>query len=568
TRRNLWALAAVAAAVAHETRFTALRLTLISMVLGVSRMNRYVPGHWSFQNRILAGTYYLPQLATEVNIAPQIDKKQKVICSAQEALYDLFGDSEVSLLNADSSKARLPDGRIDYVFTDPGYVDKVQYGELNFVWESWLGFDGDWLKDEIIVNPFRNKTLDDWDRDMRAALANIYRALKPGRWLSLCYHDTDPGTWRRVQDMLLDTGFEIHTVTVLDPKQKSLNQLTGEKVVKSDLVLNCRKPRPGEAKDHGRNGEAALVSQRVREILIETLSLSGGQSREKLWDVVLKRLLARGQMAEHRFEEILAEVAFKSESGRWFLKEEFESLSQNDIRNEEEAGAALERFARLRSMGVSAEFAAHLALEKPRLAGPDADENEVERYVKEHLIDDAGAARKFRLGGRLKGIEFYDCLFFYLTRFLKRRPAGKTPRRNLAEFLEEYLVRFKEGDKWLYRAPDRAEAESLRKSRRTGLGRRIRQYVAFLRGEGEFPKEKMPDAKTLVAWLKHCSAFGLADEGVAIYERGGLAAQLYSLSEDERYDADEYYTNCKRKAFKAPVEAEEELEDEASGEEE
>jgi hypothetical protein len=141
------------------------------------------------------------------------------------------------------------------------------------------------------------------------------------------------------------------------------------------------------------------------------------------------------------------------------------------------------------------------------------------------------------------------------------------PRRNLAEFLEEYLVRFKEGDKWLYRAPDRAEAASLRKSRQTGLGRRIRQYVAFLRREGEFPKEKMPDAKTLVAWLKHCSAFGLADEGVALYERGGLMAQLYSLSEEERYDADEYYTNCKRKAGKTK-EDKEELEDQESGEEE
>jgi hypothetical protein len=40
------------------------------------------------------------------------------------------------------------------------------------------------------------------------------------------------------------------------------------------------------------------------------------------------------------------------------------------------------------------------------------------------------------------------------------------------------------------------------------------------------------------------------------------------LSEDERFDADEYYTNCKRKASRAPIEAEEELEDEDSGEEE
>ena len=38
------------------------------------------------------------------------------------------------------------------IFTDPPYADKVQYGELNFVWEAWLGFDTRWHDEEIIVN--------------------------------------------------------------------------------------------------------------------------------------------------------------------------------------------------------------------------------------------------------------------------------------------------------------------------------------------------------------------------------------------------------------------------------
>ena len=54
----------------------------------------------------------------------------------------------------------------------------------------------------------------------------------------------------------------------------------------------------------------------------------------------------------------------------------------------------------------------------------------------------------------MKGCEFYDCLFFYLTRYLKGRTAGRIPRRNLAEFLEEYLVRFRDGDKWALSSAD------------------------------------------------------------------------------------------------------------------
>ena len=190
--------------------------------------------------------------------------------------------ANIAVQGSDARIVEFPSETYDYLFTDPAYVDKVQYGELNFVWDSWLGFDGVWLNDEIIVNPFRGKSIEDWDSGMRAVLAMCFSSLKPGRWMSLCYHDTDPGTWARVQDMLFDTGFEIHSVTVLDPKQKSSNQLTGEKVVKSDLVLNCRKPRPGEATGNGNGGEVGQISRRVREILIQTLSSTGGQPRDKL----------------------------------------------------------------------------------------------------------------------------------------------------------------------------------------------------------------------------------------------------------------------------------------------
>lgn len=560
TRRNLWALGAFDAAARGlgPTHAEQLQFLLTSNTFSGTRMQQAHEKGGGFQR----GTYYIPQINKERNQRQCVGRKWADLRECSQALRDR-AQAPVCVSCQPAGEA-VPLG-LDFIFIDPAYVDKVQYGELNFLWESWLGFDGTWLKDEIVVNPFRGKTVDDWDHDMRAVLAKLYTALKPGRWMSLCYHDTNPGTWTRLQNMLLDTGFEIHTVTVLDPKQKSSNQFTAEKVVKSDLVVNCRKPRPGERGENG-NGEVVLVSQRVRDILIETLSNSGGQTRDRLWDVVLKRLLARGQMAEHRFDDILSEVAFRSESGRWFLKEEFESLSESDLKNEEQAGDALVRFARLRMAGVPAAFAAEIVLRTPHLADDPIDERNVEKYIRETFIKDKKEGDRFALGGRLTGVEFYDCLFFYLTRWLKGRAAGKTPRRNLAEFLGEYLVRFKEGDKWLHRAPDDAEAQSLRKARQTGLGRRIRQYVAFLRGEGEYPRERMPDAKTLVAWLKHCRAFGLAEEGVVLFEKSGLIGQLQQLSEDERYDAEEYYADCRRKAGKSK--AEEETDDDEAVEDE
>lgn len=572
TKRNLWALAAWMGALERTRHQTAsvetLKLAFTGVCLGLSRMNRYRP-NVTFPLNIMMGTYYLPQISCDASVYPHLPNKVRKIEDSHGALIDAFPTGAAVLVSGGAARDQtvLAPNSIDYVFTDPAYVDKVQYGELNFVWESWLGFGGDWLKNEIIVNSFRSKTVEDWDREMRVVLANLYCVLKPSRWLSLCYHDTDPGTWARVQDMLLDTGFEIHTVTVLDPLQKSSNQNTGEKVAKGDLVVNCRKPRPGEA-ERVEHDEAGLVGQRVRDILIEVLDQFGGQNRERLWDIVLKRLLTRGQLAEHRFDDVLAEVAFRTESGRWFLKEEFESLSENDVKNEEQAGDGLTAFTRLRMAGVPVAIAAEIALQAPQVASDDFDESAVEKYVRQNLLKGRADANKFKLGGRMKGVEFYDCLFFYLTRWLKGRAGGKTPRRNLAEFLDEYLVRFKDGDKWLYRVPDDSEASSLKKARQTGLGRRVRQYVAFLRGEGECPDERKPDVKTLCMWLKHCANFGLPEEGVALFEKGGLAAKLAQLQEDLRYDAEDHYAQCRRRAGRAAAAKADEDEQEAEGDEE
>jgi hypothetical protein len=566
TKRNFWALgAALAASRDKFDRIPHLKLAIASVTLGLSRMNRYVPNHYSFQNRILAGTYYVPMLGVAINPFDSWNKKVVVVKKAVEALSKMGSHSKVNVAAAGCVEylRGVSPSSLDFIFTDPPYVGKIQYGELNFVWESWLGFEGSWLDNEIIVNPFRKKSLDDWDQDLRKALLNCFTALKPARWMSLCYHDTDAETWARIQNAILDIGFEIHTVTVLDPKQKSSNQLLAEKVVKSDLVINCRKPRPGESRESG-SDETALVSHRVRDILLDTLATSGGQTRDKLWDIVLKRLLTRGQMAQHRFDDILSEVAFKTETGRWFIKEKYESLSDSDIHNEEIAGAALTAFARLRTMGVPVNFAASIALEKQALAEKDADETKIERHIRSTLADSGHDGEKFRLGGRMKGCEFYDCLFFYLTRYLKGRPSGKTPRRNLADFLEEYLVRFRDGDKWLYRPPTDTEMLALKKSRQSGLGRRIRQFSSFLRGEGEFPQEKIPDIKTQLAWLKHCASFGLADEGAMLYEKGGIMGRLAELGEDDRYDAEDYYSQCKRAVKKEDPDDEDVVGDEES----
>lgn len=558
-RRNFFALAAIKEAIERGgEQFEPMLFPLTAGALILSKMCREATTQT--QN----GTYYIPQNSKALCVTSTYQRKFEGMVDAYEAAQDaLLGQSSIVSQQSATSLGNISPNSVDYIFTDPPYVDKIQYGELNFVWDAWLGFSSDWLKDEIIVNPVRGKTLEDWESGMRAALAECYRVLKPGRWLSLCYHHPDPAIWRLVQDMLQDVGFEIHTVTELIPLQKSSNQITAEKVVKSDMVLNCRKPRPGERGTNGPEApEMGRITERVRDILIESLAARPGQTSDRLWSLTVKRLLSRGQMVEHRFADILTEVADRVEGDRWYLKEQYETAGAHDQANEEAAGATLDRFARLRMIGVPADWAATIALEKPGLAWPGAegklDEVAIEGYIRSRQGN--GSSKPFKLSGNLRGLEFYDLLWFYMTRYMRGKKAGELPRRNLADFLGDYLVRFRNGDQWLYRPPDTKEAADLAADRRSGLGQRIRAFVsAIQQRDHAYLESHRPDPRTLIDWLRHCAQFGLYEEGVILFEGSGITVQQleripYNPAEEETgYDAARGYADiCHRNLPRQP----------------
>jgi hypothetical protein len=182
--------------------------------------------------------------------------------------------------------------------------------------------------------------------------------------------------------------------------------------------------------------------------------------------------------------------------------------------------------------------------------GDDINENDeaLEEWINEHLLKEdrdlllKKTGKRLELGGNLAGIEFYDALFFYLTKFLKGRRASQLPRRNLAEFLEEYLIRFREGDRWLYCKAKGREAEELRKARQSGLGRRIRAFSRALQAKDEaFLAKHRPDVRTFVEWLRYCASYGHYEEGVALYKRAGYTIeQLRSVVIDEEEEETAY----------------------------
>lgn len=514
TKRNLWAIAIIRQ-YATKLSFGLRDATLFALnaaLLGVSKMVR------ESNTATMSGTYYLPQVSKEVNVFSSFSSKFSVSLKGWMEVniqYTRFIISSQSATNLEE----ITSNSIDYIFTDPPYAGKVQYGELNFIWESWLGLDNSWHDEEIIVNPIRGKDEKDWENLMKKAISECFRVLKPGRWVTLCYHDTAEGTWSLVQDLMAEVGFvadKSDSVLFIDTQQKAYNQIVADKVNKRDLVINFRKPRPGEVIDTlliQENDSPAAFKEKAQKIICEFLSEKPGSSKDRIYDEVVSRMVRAGTMQAHNFDEVLREVAeevrepvkenlFENkkpelfgghETGRWYLKEKSANeVDENELKKEEVAAARLEKF------------------------------------IKDWLVKNPHA----------DGVHYSDLFESYIYTV-----KGKDkPRRTLADWLPEFFFKTTSGT-WRLPMSDE-EKKSKAETRTSGVHRRIRRFLSMLEQGLSVPEKEQPGDATLAEWIHQSRRAGWYEHGKMLYEIGGI--NINNLEETLAADVEEDYQVCCR----------------------
>jgi hypothetical protein len=78
---------------------------------------------------------------------------------------------------------------------------------------------------------------------MTQSFAQYYRALKPGRWMTVEFHNSANSVWNSIQEALERVGFVVADVRVLTKEHNTFKQVNSAAAVKSDLVISCYKPR-------------------------------------------------------------------------------------------------------------------------------------------------------------------------------------------------------------------------------------------------------------------------------------------------------------------------------------
>lgn len=186
------------------------------------------------------GTLYIPSNQVEMSVLLLLRERLNQL---SKSIGKIKKESVVSTGSATASSF-LSGNSLDYVFIDPPFGSNIMYSELSQIWEGWLRVNTNNQK-EAIENKAQGKDLNDYRILMREAFVNIYRLLKPGRWMTVEFSNTKSSVWNSIQTALIESGFIVANVSALDKGRGGLNAIVGVTAVKQDLVISAYKPNGG-----------------------------------------------------------------------------------------------------------------------------------------------------------------------------------------------------------------------------------------------------------------------------------------------------------------------------------
>jgi predicted RNA-binding Zn-ribbon protein involved in translation (DUF1610 family) len=212
---------------------------------GFTKMNRYQPIQFgrvggSQINRYFSGTLFVGSLISEVSPHYSFTNKLKRLSKLSlPGKNNNFNVSCQSTTNFD----RFPNSSIDYAFIDPPFGNNLNYSELNFLWEAWLKILTQRIP-EAVMDKGRNRSLQDYQKLMSFAFKELYRVIKPGRWITMEFHNSSNKVWMVIQETMGRAGFVVADVRTIDKRQETYKQSI-QKLVKQDLVISAYKPNGG-----------------------------------------------------------------------------------------------------------------------------------------------------------------------------------------------------------------------------------------------------------------------------------------------------------------------------------
>jgi len=297
-----------------DLRIRAFLLYMVEQSIpGLSVLNRYRPTGFSQTSQYMTGVYYVASQHSECspwyNLGGKLDRLIK-------AFHDYkVGAGNTTITTGTAAQLGLPDSSIDYIFTDPPFGDNLAYSELNFVVEAFhrvFTHQGP----EAVISDSQKKGLHEYYRLMKSCFSEYYRVLKPGRWMTVVFSNTQAAVWNGIRTALQEAGFVIANVSALNKVQGSFNAVSNATSVKQDLVITAYKPNGGlEARFLKSGGKGDSVWDFVQTHLgyLPSVKMKGGELefiQERDPRIIFDRMVA--WFVKHGFPVPLSSQEFQA----------------------------------------------------------------------------------------------------------------------------------------------------------------------------------------------------------------------------------------------------------------
>jgi hypothetical protein len=232
----------VFAALLRRCQHPLLRASLLGGYTVGLKTARFLPLRWIQKDTgpmkpHTTGTLYVPSLNGEQSWLNIFESR---VAAAQRGLLPRQG-RHTAVSTASAMYAVLPNDSVEYLFVDPPFGGNLMYSELNFFWEASLRARTN-TKSEAVESGTQEKTIDTYRQLMFHGFQEAYRVLKPGRWMTVEFSNTQASVWNAIQTALQEAGFVVANVSALDKKQGSFNAVTNPTSVKQDLIISAYKP--------------------------------------------------------------------------------------------------------------------------------------------------------------------------------------------------------------------------------------------------------------------------------------------------------------------------------------
>jgi DNA modification methylase len=208
--------------------------------------------------------FNVPSIMNEQNVFKTFERKAATIALYFKTAYRGQRQVRISTQSA-CHLTQIPDQSIDYVFTDPPFGANINYSEMNFLWESWLGTRTD-PSEEAIVNKVQGKDVLQYRQLLAQSFSEVRRVLKDNAWMTVIFHNSAAKVWEALQFAISYAGFTIEASQIFDKEHGTFKQFVSDNAVGYDLVLHCRKSsgqvtRSNEEQEVQPNNAAEVIRQ-------------------------------------------------------------------------------------------------------------------------------------------------------------------------------------------------------------------------------------------------------------------------------------------------------------------